>query len=358
MAQIISKLRGYKHIYATTDPFVVVVEFRSWWGILTGNFLRRWIVDARIPESKASCDSELAFHVPIRDIENGRSQRARNELSDWWTAQRLAQLSSVSKLNDASSAKQARAPTVPETGPSPLPPPSTLQPPPPPQSPVRAADCPLPGTTGTTDAVVTTTLPERGNMLAPGQPLAQEGMNWFVLRVVSNKENYVRDTILKKIETEGLKHLVGRILVPTERIKTVKNGKAKIIENKLYPGYAFVEMRLEPDGRIPQNVSFLIKETPGVGDFVGAAGRPTKLKDAEVEKMLLDRRHPEELLGVEIVFERGEHVVIKEGPFEGYEGTVDELLPEKSLVRVLITIFDRQVPIEVEHWKVRKADDQ
>ena len=208
------------------------------------------------------------------------------------------------------------------------------------------------------DAVVTTTLPERGDMLAPGQPLAQEGMNWFVLRVASNKENYVRDTLLKKIEIEGLKHLVGRILVPTEKIKTVKSGKAKIIENKLYPGYVFVEMRLEPDGRIPQDVFFLIKETTGVGDFVGATGRPTKLKDAEVEKMLLDSRRPEELPNVKMVFEKGEHVVIKEGPFEGYEGTVDELLPEKGLVRVLVTIFGRQAPIEVEDWKIRKADDQ
>ncbi|MCL4211304.1 MAG: transcription termination/antitermination factor NusG, partial [Phycisphaerales bacterium] len=103
----------------------------------------------------------------------------------------------------------------------------------------------------------------------------RDGMNWFVLRVASNKENSVRETLLRKVEIEGLQHRVGRIMVPTEKTKTLKAGKVKITETKLYPGYVFVEMKLEDDGRIPQDVFFLIKETTGVGDFVGTAGRPT-----------------------------------------------------------------------------------
>ena len=199
---------------------------------------------------------------------------------------------------------------------------------------------------------------ERGDMLPAGSPLAQEGMNWFVLRVASNKEGYVRDTLLKKIEIEGLVSLVGRILVPTEKTKTIKSGKQKITETKLYPGYVFVEMKLEPDGRIPQDVFFLIKETTGVGDFVGTTGRPTKLANHEVEKMLLDSRKPEELPNVKMVFEKGEPVVIKSGPFESYEGTVDELLPDKGLVRVLVTIFGRQAPIELEEWQIGKQGEK
>ncbi|MFM9959285.1 MAG: transcription termination/antitermination protein NusG [Phycisphaerales bacterium] len=199
---------------------------------------------------------------------------------------------------------------------------------------------------------------ERTDVLAHGDPLAQEGMNWFVLRVASNKENYVRDTLLKKIEIEGLVHLVGRILVPTEKTKTIKAGKQKITETKLYPGYVFVEMQLEPDGRIPQDVFFLIKETTGVGDFVGTTGRPTKLANHEVEKMLLDSRKPEELPNVKMVFEKGEPVIIKQGPFEGYEGSVDELLPDKGLVRVLVTIFGRQAPIELEEWQIGKQGEK
>lgn len=198
--------------------------------------------------------------------------------------------------------------------------------------------------------------PERSGQLGPDEPLFTEGMNWFVLRVASNKEDYVRETLLRKIEIEGMKHLVNRILVPTEKTRTVKNGKQKITETKLYPGYVFVEMRLEPDGRIPQDVFFLIKETTGVGDFVGATGRPTALAQHEIEKMLLDSRRPEEMPEVKMVFVKGDHVVIKEGPFESYEGTVDEMLPDKGLVRVLVTIFGRQAPIEIEEWQIAKQE--
>ncbi|MEQ8850920.1 MAG: transcription termination/antitermination protein NusG [Phycisphaerales bacterium] len=201
-------------------------------------------------------------------------------------------------------------------------------------------------------------LNQRKDTLDDGELIVQEGMNWFVLRVASNKENYVRDTLLRKIQIEGLTHLVGRILVPTEKTKTIKGGRQRITETKLYPGYVFVEMRLEDDGRIPQDVFFLIKETTGVGDFVGATGRPTPLKQHEIEKMLLDSRKPEDLPSVRMVFEKGDAVTIKEGPFENYEGTVDELLPEKGLVRVLVTIFGRQAPIELEEWQIAKQDEE
>lgn len=197
---------------------------------------------------------------------------------------------------------------------------------------------------------------EKQGLIEANEPLMQDGMNWFTLRVASNKENSVRETLLRKVQIEGMTHLVGRILVPTEKTKTVKGGKQKITETKLYPGYVFVEMRLEPDGRIPQDVFFLIKETTGVGDFVGATGRPTALANHETEKMLLDSRRPEEMPEVKLVFTKGDHVVIKEGPFEGYEGTVDEMLPDKGLVRVLVTIFGRQAPIEIEEWQIAKQE--
>lgn len=208
----------------------------------------------------------------------------------------------------------------------------------------------------TNEAQQTEGVKEIGGLLAPDEPIRTEGMDWFVLRVASNKENSVRETLLRKVQIEGMTHLVNRILVPTEKTKTIKGGKQKITESKLYPGYVFVEMRLEPDGRIPQDVFFLIKETTGVGDFVGTAGRPTAMKEHEIEKMLKDSRKPEDEPTIKLVFEKGEHVIIKEGPFQNYEGTVDELLPEKGLVRVLVTIFGRQAPIEIEEWQIGKAE--
>ena len=200
------------------------------------------------------------------------------------------------------------------------------------------------------------TVSERTDQLGHDEALVTEGMNWFVLRVASNKEDSVRDTLLRKIEIEGLKHLVGRILVPTEKTKTIKGGKQRVVETKMYPGYVFVEMKREPDGRIPQDVFFLIKETTGVGDFVGTAGRPTPMKEHEIEKLHLDSRKPDDEPTIKLVFSKGEHVLIKEGPFQNYEGTVDELVPEKGLVRVLVTIFGRQAPIELEEWQLGKAE--
>lgn len=198
---------------------------------------------------------------------------------------------------------------------------------------------------------------EKTDLIGEDEPVRQAGMDWFVLRVASNKESSVRETLLRKVQIEKMAHLVGRILVPMEKTKTIKGGKQRITQTKLYPGYVFVEMRLEDDGRIPQDVFFLIKETTGVGDFVGTAGRPTALKQHEIEKMLQDSKKPEDEPTVKLTFERGEPVTIKEGPFEGYEGTVDELLPDKGLVRVLVTIFGRQAPVELEEWQIVKTVD-
>ena len=192
---------------------------------------------------------------------------------------------------------------------------------------------------------------------AVDMPMYREGMDWFVLRVASNKENFVRDTLQRKVQIEGLEQRVGRIMVPTEKTRTLKGGKQRITETKLYPGYIFVEMRLEPDGRIPQDVFFLIKETTGVGDFVGTAGRPTPMSPAEVEKMLHDSKMPEEEPTVRMEFAPGDNVTIKEGPFENYDGTVDTVLPERGLVRVLVTIFGRQAPVELEYWQIQKAEE-
>lgn len=187
-------------------------------------------------------------------------------------------------------------------------------------------------------------------------PAFREGMLWYVLRVASNKEKYVRDTLLRKVQIEGLENRVGRIMVPTEKTRIMKAGKVRFTETNLYPGYVFVEMRLEDDGRIPQGVFFLIKETSGVGDFVGTAGHPTPLSADEVEKMLFDSRRPEALPDLKMEFEVGEHVTIQDGAFVGCEGTVDEVMPDRDLVRVLVTIFGRQAPVELKYWQVVKAN--
>lgn len=189
------------------------------------------------------------------------------------------------------------------------------------------------------------------------EPLITPGMNWFVLRVASNKEDSVRQTLLRKIKIENYANLVNRILVPTEKIKTIKGGKQRITAKKLYPGYVFVEMMLEEDGRIPQDVFFLIKETLGVGDFIGTAGRPSPMSVPEIEKMLAASKAPEETPTVKMEFAKNDPIKIKEGPFENMEGTVDELLPAQGKVRVIVTIFGRATPLELEYWMIDKAEE-
>jgi len=197
----------------------------------------------------------------------------------------------------------------------------------------------------------------RTDQIGEDEPLITPGMNWFVLRVASNKEDAVRETLLRKIKIEDLTNLVNRILVPTEKQKTIKGGKQKILEKKLYPGYVFVEMRLEDDGRIPQDVFFLIKETTGVGDFIGTAGRPSPMSIPEIEKMLQASKPAEEQPQVKMEFVKGDHIKIKEGPFENMEGNVDELLPDQGKVRVIVTIFGRATPIELEYWLIEKFEE-
>ncbi len=189
------------------------------------------------------------------------------------------------------------------------------------------------------------------------EPLITPGMNWFVLRVASNKEDSVRETLLRKIKIEDLPHLVNRILVPTEKQKTIKGGKQRIFEKKLYPGYVFVEMRLEEDGRIPQDVFFLIKETTGVGDFIGTAGRPAAMSVPEIEKMQQASMPAEQQPEVKMEFQKGDNIKIMEGPFENMEGTVDLLLPDQGKVRVIVMIFGRATPVELEYWLIEKVDE-
>jgi len=180
---------------------------------------------------------------------------------------------------------------------------------------------------------------------------------WYVLRVASNKEEQVREALERKVKIEGLEDKIGRILVPTERRPAPRGrgGDKKYVERKMYPGYVFIEMALEEDGSIGEKPWFLIKETTGVGDFIGSAGKPSPMKPADVDKMLMQVEKAGEGAPVAVDFGKGEMVKIKEGAFENFEGAVDEVLPDKGLVRVIVTIFGRATPVELEYWQVEKA---
>jgi len=186
--------------------------------------------------------------------------------------------------------------------------------------------------------------------------LVREGMDWYVLRVASNKEAQVREALERKIKIERLEERVGRVLVPTQKEKRLRGGTARVYQRKLYPGYVFVEMATEPDGSIPEDVWFVIKETTGVGDFIGSGGKPTAMKMPDVEKMLAATVEPEETPALaNLNFKQGDRVKIREGPFENFEGDVDEINTQKGTVRVIVTIFGRATPVEIEYWQVEQV---
>ncbi len=179
-----------------------------------------------------------------------------------------------------------------------------------------------------------------------------EQLAWYAIRVQSNKEDHVRRTLQRKIETHGLADKVSQVVVPVRKYEEIKGGKKRIRSEKIYPGYVLVEMVMDDPAWL------FIRETPGVGDFVGAhAGshqKPYPLGEDEVGKIFGTDETEQEKPALKIDFEVGEGVKIKDGPFEDFDGVVEEIMPEKGRIRVTVNIFGRAAPVELEYWQAEK----
>ncbi len=187
------------------------------------------------------------------------------------------------------------------------------------------------------------------------QELVRPGMHWYVLKVASNKEDQVREALERKVKIERLEDRISRILVPTQRERRLRGGTSRVYHRKLYPGYVFIEMATDADGRIPEDVWFVIKETTGVGDFIGSGGKPSPMLMTDVEKMLAATITPDDSPTLaNLTFAKGDKVKVREGAFENLEGLVDEINAQKGMVRVIATIFGRATPIELEYWQLEK----
>jgi transcriptional antiterminator NusG len=179
-------------------------------------------------------------------------------------------------------------------------------------------------------------------------------MQWYVLRVAANKEEQVKETLSQKVQREAMADIVGRIEVPVEMVKRIRGGKQTVHKRKLYPGYVFMEMEPTDDKRVPEKAWFMIKETSDVGDFIGADGVPTPMRDTDVAKMLLEAEKPEEAPSIKVEFNKGDMIKIREGAFENFEGVVDSIDSERGLVKVIVTIFGRSTPLDIEYWQIEK----
>jgi transcriptional antiterminator NusG len=179
-------------------------------------------------------------------------------------------------------------------------------------------------------------------------------MQWYVLRVAANKEVQVKEALMQKVEREALGDIVGRIEVPVERVKRIRGSKQTVHKRKLYPGYVFMEMEPTEDGRVREKAWFMIKETSGVGDFIGTEGIPTPMRDTDVAKMLLEAEKPEEAPSIRVEFKKGDMIKIREGAFENFEGTVDSIDSERGIGKVIVTIFGRPTPLDIGYWQIEK----
>ena len=173
---------------------------------------------------------------------------------------------------------------------------------------------------------------------------------WYVVHVYSGFEKSVQRALVERIERSGMKDRFGQILVPVEEVVEMKGGQKSVSERKFFPGYVLVEMDMADD------TWHLIKNTPKVTGFVGgSATRPTPISEKEVQNILHQIQEGAEKPKPKVLFEVGEAVRVKEGPFTDFHGTVEDVNYDKNKLRVSVSIFGRSTPVELDFGQVEKA---
>ncbi len=170
--------------------------------------------------------------------------------------------------------------------------------------------------------------------------------NWYVVHTYSGYENKVKTNLEKRVDSMAMQDKIFRVLVPMEEEVEIKNGKKKITKKKVFPGYVLVEMIVTDDSW------YVVRNTPGVTGFVGSGSKPISLQDGEIRSILKQ-------MGIEeakpkVQFSPKETVKVMGGPFEGFVGTIDEVHAERGKVRVRISMFGRETPIELDFAQVQK----
>jgi len=175
--------------------------------------------------------------------------------------------------------------------------------------------------------------------------------DWYILKVQVNREDSIKDALWRRVKMNGLERYFKEIIVPTEDVvEFTKTGKRRVVKRKLYPGYILVNMSVSDESW------FVVRETGGIGDFTGSAGKPTPMEPKDVERILRSSKVlPEEEgadLKTAIPFKTGDRVRVKEGYFQNFEGDVHAIDQAHGRVTVMINIFGRATPVEIEHWQI------
>ena len=172
-------------------------------------------------------------------------------------------------------------------------------------------------------------------------------MDWYILKVQSNREDSIRETLQRRIAMQGMDQWFGEVVVPKEQVTEFKSGKKRIVQKKLYPGYILVNMILSDE------TWFLVRETGGIGDFTGSGGKPSPMLPQDVAKLLnKGEEKAEETPKLKINFKKGDRVKINEGTFENFEGEVEQIDEANGRVTVMLSIFGRSTPVDIEYWQI------
>lgn len=172
--------------------------------------------------------------------------------------------------------------------------------------------------------------------------------SWYVIHTQTGHEERVKVTLESRAHQFGQQEKIAQVLIPTEKVSEVKAGKKKISTRKFFPGYVLVEMELTDD------TWYLVKNTPGVTGFIGSGKKPLPLKDSEVSSIIRQAEEKKEKPTPKVIYDKGESVRVKEGPFVNFNGTIEEINPNKGKLKVLVAIFGRTTPVELEYWQVEK----
>lgn len=175
----------------------------------------------------------------------------------------------------------------------------------------------------------------------------REGQKWYVIHTYSGYENKVKTNLEHRVTSMDMADKIFRVVVPTEEEVEIKNGQRRTVQRKIFPGYVLVEMVLEDDSW------YVVRNTPGVTSFVGSGTTPTPLPESEVQSILRQMR--EEKPQVRVTYQKGNRVKIVDGPFAEFMGTIDEVNTEKNKLRVLVSMFGRETPVELDFLQVEKA---
>ena len=182
-------------------------------------------------------------------------------------------------------------------------------------------------------------------------PPVNENFKWYIIHAYSGFERKVRESLESRIQAFGLQNRIGRIMIPTEPVTELRNGKKYTIERVFLPGYVLVEMELDND------LWHVIKNTPRVTGFLGTGDKPVALSEAEVSSILFRSESAKDKPSMKVKFEKGEQVRINEGPFANFNGTVDDVNEDRQTLKVMVSIFGRSTPVEIEFAKVDKMEE-